>query len=331
MTALPADAATAAAVTGAFGLGEPLGPLTVASRGKQGVVHELRTSSGRYAVKQLLVPLDETAARQDVRLLEAALARGIHAPAPVRTPDGDLLAEVGDALLRVSGWVDLDPPRLDLDPATLGDLLGRLHRDPLPPPMEQPAAPGGPPVDPWYTDPVPEPVLARLAAELARAGAPFAAEYAATVPALVERHPDFGSPDRLQLCHRDLWADNLRGTPDGPLCVIDWDNCGPADPAGEVAMLLVEFCFQDADRAAALAAAYTAAGGTALPRHRQDFTLVLAQFGHFAQAAAEGWLAAAGPAAEAERAEHEAWFRELLDRPLGGAEIDLLLAAVTTG
>ncbi len=329
MTGLPADDATAAAVAAAFGLGEPLSPLAVASYGKQGVVHELRTAGGRFAVKQLLEPLTEAAAEQDVRLLEVALDRGVHAPRPVRAPAGTLLARVADATLRVFAWVDLDPPRPDLAPHALGTLLGRLHRDPLPAPVEQPAVPGGPPVDAWYTDPVPAPVLHRLAAALAEAGAPFADEYARTVPALLAWQPEFGRPRRLQLCHRDLWADNLRGTPGGPLCVIDWDNCGPADPAGEVAMLLAEFCYQDPDRAAALAEAYLAAGGVALPRTRSDFTMVLAQFGHFAQASAEGWLAASGPDAEVERADHEAWFRELLDRPLGPAEVDLLLAAVS--
>ena len=35
-----------------------------------------------------------------------------------------------------------------------------------------------------------------------------------------------------QWCHLDLWADNLRGTPDGGVCVIDFDNAGPAEPTG---------------------------------------------------------------------------------------------------
>jgi Ser/Thr protein kinase RdoA (MazF antagonist) len=332
MTAAP-DGVTPAAVAAEFGLGDPLGPLTVASGGKQGVVHDLRTTRGRFAVKRLLVPLTEAAAETDLRLLETALGRGIHVPAPVRSRHGTVLAGVDGALLRVFTWVDLHRPRTDLDPAALGTLLGTLHRDPLPAVAEQPPPGGspssdGPRVDPWYTDPVPEPVWHRLTEQLAAAGAPFAAEFAATAPLLAGWQPAFEPPGRLQLCHRDLWADNLRGTPDGRLCVIDWDTAGPADPAGEVAMLLTEFCYRDAERAAVLATAYRAAGGTALPQRPGDFTMVLAQFGHFAQTAAEDWLTADGPQKDAEQADAEAWFRELLDRPLVPAEVDHLLAAV---
>ena len=41
-----------------------------------------------------------------------------------------------------------------------------------------------------------------------------------------------------QICHRDLWADNLRRTPEGRPCIIDWDNAGAADPNQELAMIL---------------------------------------------------------------------------------------------
>jgi thiamine kinase-like enzyme len=38
----------------------------------------------------------------------------------------------------------------------------------------------------------------------------------------------------LQVCHCDLWADNVVGTPTGGVCVIDRENCGPADPSQEL-------------------------------------------------------------------------------------------------
>ena len=56
-------------------------------------------------------------------------------------------------------------------------------------------------------------------------------------------------PKDLQICHCDLWADNVRTTPTGGVCVIDWENCGPADPSQELCMVLFEFALGDPDRA----------------------------------------------------------------------------------
>ena len=64
-----------------------------------------------------------------------------------------------------------------------------------------------------------------------------------------------------QICHLDLWADNVRGTPDGGICVIDWDNAGPGDPSRELALVLFEFGRGRPDRLETLYAAYLAAGG----------------------------------------------------------------------
>ena len=54
----------------------------------------------------------------------------------------------------------------------------------------------------------------------------------------------------VQWCHLDLWADNVRGTPDGGVCVVDFDNAGPGDPTRELAMVLFEFARTGADRRA---------------------------------------------------------------------------------
>ena len=49
----------------------------------------------------------------------------------------------------------------------------------------------------------------------------------------------------LQTCHRDLWADNVLPTADGGVCVIDWENSGPADPSQELGCVLFEFARGD--------------------------------------------------------------------------------------
>jgi len=315
-----------------FGLGPVVTEPHVAGRGKQGVLWLVVTPAGPFAVKEVLDALSEVEAAADAAFVTQMADRGVHAPQPLRTAEGTVLADVDGATVRVSTWVDLDPPRVDVDPAAVGALFATLHRDPpaSAPTASTPSAAArstaaAAEVDPWYTEPVPEQEWDDLTRALLAERAPFADGFAATAPVLLGLQDHFRPPADLRTCHRDLWADNVRGTPEGRLCVIDWDNCGPQDPTQEVCVALVEYCLGDAGRAAALWRAYRAGGGTGRPVDRGDFTMVLAQFGHFAVSAAQDWLEAADDPA---RDDAEAWFRELLDRPLDVAGIDLLLAAV---
>lgn len=308
----PADVAAAA---GAYDLGSLLAPPEPAARGQQGLVWRVETDRGRFAVKELIQPATEPEVALDVALQTTMVDRGVHAPRPLPTPSGSVLAPVRGLLFRASTWVDVEDERLDLDPAAVGTLLAVLHRDPIP---------ADPPIHPWYTDPVPDGEWADVADRLAAARAPFAAEFAASVPHFRAMQDLFRPPGPTQLCHRDLWAGNIRLSPDG-LCVIDWDNCGPAEAVQELAMPLFDFCHGSPGRARALYRAYLDAGGPARLTGRGDFTMVLAQFGHFAITAGRRWLEAAD---DADRARAEAWFREGWQRPLDVAGIDDLLEAV---
>ena len=301
-----------------YGLGSLVEPARLAARGQMGVIWLLVTDRGRFAVKQLIAPLDEDAVAIEVGLQSEMVRRGVPLPIPLRTADGRVLTDVDGLLLRVHTWVDLDEPRTDLDPAAVGDLLATLHRDPLP-------APPPAPVDAWYVEPVPAVTWHELGAALAAAGAPFAADFELFARHQLRLQEFFAPPRELQLCHRDLWADNLRTTISGDLCVIDWDNCGPADPAQETAVLLTEFCYGRPDRARTLYATYLDGGGPGRVTNRGDFTMAQAQFGHFATTAAQRWL---GTRDEEARDRAEAWFRLGLENPLDVEHVDELLAAV---
>jgi Ser/Thr protein kinase RdoA (MazF antagonist) len=309
----PADVDVAAT---AFDLGTVRTPPVPAARGQQGVVWRVETDRGSFAVKELREPLTEPEVAVDVALQSEMVARGVYAPRPLRTTAGEVLAPVGPLTFRAYTWVDIEDERPDLDPAAVGTLLATLHRDPI-------AA--EPPVDPWYTDPVPDDVWTVVADGLAAADAPFATEFAASVPQFRAMQDLFRPPGPVQLCHRDLWAGNIRFSPRG-LCVIDWDNCGPAEAVQELAMPLFDFCQGEPGRARRFYRAYLEAGGPARFTGRGDFTMVLAQFGHFAVTAGERWLESAGDGDARRRA--EAWFREGWARPLDVAGVDDLLAAV---
>jgi Ser/Thr protein kinase RdoA (MazF antagonist) len=129
----------------------------------------------------------------------------------------------------------------------------------------------------------------------------------------------------VQVCHLDLWADNLRRTPDGGLCVIDFDNCGPADPSREVAMVLFEFGQRDAVRELRLYDAYVAAGGPGRVRDREDLALTVAQLHHIGHRHLRMWASARD--AEA-RARSLAGVEEFLGTPLLLSDVDRIVATV---
>jgi Ser/Thr protein kinase RdoA (MazF antagonist) len=134
------------------------------------------------------------------------------------------------------------------------------------------------------------------------------------------------APGDLQTCHCDLWADNVLGTPSGPVCVIDWENCGPADPSQELGMVLFEFGSDDAGRARSLYEAYVNAGGPGRIDRPGNFSMAIAQTGHIAEMDCEAWLDP--DASTTERDRRIGRIHEFTSRALTRAVIDDLLAAV---
>jgi len=285
-------------------------------RGEQGRIWQLRTSDGLWAVKTAIMAPDRDG--EDAAFQTAARAAGVPVPAVVHTATGEVFAEVGDAHVRVFEWVDLLPPDRDLDPAAVGRLMAAIHRVPFA---------GTRPRDDWYEAPVGAAGWDRLAAGLAAAEAPIAAELAAMRDELVQLEALLEPPAVLRTCHRDLWADNIRPTVAGGLCVIDWDNCGLADPSHEVAKTLVEFAYRRPDRAAAICAEYRRCGGPGRVTGRGDFSMAIAELGHINEISCRSWLDPDDSHEERER--QAARFRESVVQPLTVAVIDELVDAVS--
>lgn len=285
--------------------------------GRLGSIWRLDTDGGRWAVKQVgdtsggaLKEIIDGAAFQ-----EAALAAGIPTPAVRRTRGGDLIAEVGGVRARLHAWADLQDPSVDLDPVEVGRLVAGLHR------VEFTGAIG---LDPWYSEPVGAAHWSEVVTQLRASAAVFADELEGLVPELVALEAYLGAPLRaIRTCHRDLWADNVRRTPDGGLCVFDFDNAGLADPSQELALILVEYGATDPMKATTIRAAYADAGGPGRVERPSDFAMPIAQLGHILDAGCRRWLASTTDAA---RADNEGWVREVLDRPLTRAIIEALLA-----
>jgi Ser/Thr protein kinase RdoA (MazF antagonist) len=308
----------AAEVADRFGLGRAVelsdGPV---AKGKQGEVWRLVTADGRWAVKVPFRETDEGEVDASTRFHEAAHAAGVPVPPVRRTTDGRIFARLGDRQVRVYGWVDLGRPDPLLDPEAVGAAVAAIHRVDFP-------ADG--PVHPWYTEPLGADGWDRLVARLRAEGAPFAGRLAELRDELVAMESWLEPPADLRACHCDLWADNVLPTADGGLCVIDWENSGPADPHQELGCVLFEFGRSDPGRARALVSAYTGAGGPATVDRPGRFSMLIAQLGHITEAAATDWLEP--NARNPDRAGSEAWIRETLDDPHTRARLTALLEAV---
>jgi aminoglycoside phosphotransferase (APT) family kinase protein len=288
-----------------------------AARGKQGEVWGLYAASGWFAVKVPFGPVDAAATEVATRFHEAAYAAGVPTPRVHRTTNGEIFADVEGARVRVYGWVDVLPPDTRLDPGLVGATLAAVHR--VPDPVAEQA-----PVEAWYAEPVGAERWDALVQRLRSAGAPFTAAMAGLRDELVALDAWVVPPRSTRTCHRDLWADNFLATADGGLCVIDWENSGPADPAQELCCALFAFARTDPGRAGALTAAYRAAGGPARIRRRGQFTMLIAQLGHIAELAARDWLEPTPRSPR--RADSAAWIGEILDDPHTRDQLDILLA-----
>lgn len=286
------------------------------ARGRLGAIWRLDTDRGSWAVKRIEDADDDAHAGilDGAAFQEAARSAGVPTPSVCRTGTGEIVATVQRARVRVLGWVDMAEPDTGIDPGAVGRLVAALHR------VEFTGAIGP---DPWYAAPVGAARWRELVTRLRMRNAPFTDELDALVSELVALEAYLGgSPRSLRTCHRDLWADNVRRAQAGGLVVFDFDNAGLADPAQELAAVLVEYATDDPVRARAIRDAYRDAGGPGVIDGPQDFAMPIAQLTHIVAEGCRRWLAATTDAA---RADNAAWVREFLDRPLTGAVIERLL------
>ncbi|MBB6626667.1 phosphotransferase [Nocardioides sp. KIGAM211] len=309
------DPTHAAAVAEAFGLrGAALleGPVAA---GRQGRIWRLTAGGERLAVKDTALALDADRVEREAAYQDRVRAAGVPVPAVVRTVEGRVLADVGGPV-RAYAWVDLLPPERRLDPAEVGELVARIHRV---------VVPTDEAVEGWYAAPIGASAWGSLLARLRAAGAPFAERLAEVLPGVLAVEASYAVASDRQVCHRDLWADNVLRAADGGLVVLDWENCGPGSPSQELAVPLLEFGLGDPGRMRALSSAYAAAGGPGRLRGPGDLTMLLAQSAHIAQNGCERWLAAT---TDEDRADNAAWVGEFLDEPSSPALVASILDAV---
>jgi len=312
------DAEQAEQIAHRFGLGaEPVISTAPVARGEQGQVWRLDTNRGAFAVKEAFRPISDDDVRDAAQFAAAARARGICTPLAITDNRGQLTADMGSAQIRVHEWIDLGPVDLQLDPVGVGQTLAGIHLTEFA---------GTAPLDDWFTNPVGAKRWNALCVDLAAAGAPFVEQFAAVRAEFIALESWVRPPARVQTCHRDLWADNLRPATNGGVCVIDWDDCGLADPSYELGCVLFEFGGGEADRIQEIYESYLRSGGPGRVRRAADFSMLICQLGHICEIACRDWL---DPAARFTDRQHNAErFAEFVQRPLDRAGLAIILDSV---
>jgi Ser/Thr protein kinase RdoA (MazF antagonist) len=289
----PALAGAAAAIARAYGLD---GPATLAGpvdRGELGEIWRLDTGQGRYAVKVPFEPVDPAELEEPAAFADAVAGAGVATPKVLRAVDGSVVETVAGQQVVLLEWLDLLPPDTALDPADVGRLLAGIHRVPF--------AGTRPPIA-WFSTPVGEARWRDLVAMTRREGAPFAEHLADYVGALVALEALLDPLPADRTCHRDLWADNVRGLRGGGLCVFDWDSCGPGSQSEELGLVLFEFGRGVPARHRAIRDAYRDAGGAGRVDSLRAFSMLIAHLSHIGEYQVKRWLGARPGSAERDRA-----------------------------
>jgi Ser/Thr protein kinase RdoA (MazF antagonist) len=289
----PAIAEAAAAIALAYGLDGPVLLAGPVDRGEIGEIWRLETGQGRYAVKVPFEPVVPAELHEPVAFADAVADAGVATPRVLRAGDGSVTSTVGGRQVVVLEWLDILPPSTALDPAEVGRLVAGVHRVPFT---------GARPPSAWFSTPVGEARWRELVAVTRAAGAPFAEHLAGYVDALVALEAMLDPLPADRTCHRDLWADNVRGLGGGGLCVFDWDSCGPGSQSEELGLVLFEFGRGDPARHRAIRDAYDDAGGPGRVDSPRAFSMLIAHLGHIGEYQIRQWLQARPGSAEQARA-----------------------------
>ena len=222
-----------------------------ARRADGAIIWLLVTDRGRFAVKQLLTPVDEDAVATEVGFLSEMVRRGVPAPIPLRTADDRVLADsAGSSSGPTAGLTSTNraptstpAPSAGCWPPCTGTRCP--HRPPHPwtpgTPNRSRRRPGTSSAGPWPPRGRPSRPTSRSSS-----GTSCACRSSSRRPATSSCATGTCGPTT---CGRRRAA---------PCASSTGTTAAPADPAQEVAMLLTELCYARPDRARTLYAAYPA-------------------------------------------------------------------------
>lgn len=312
------------ALAEAFGLGVVTAPPSPVSFTPMGRCWSITTDRGRWLAVTVYAWITNDQAELGTRLRDAAVAAGVVAPTPVRSPRGHLIETVHDQSWRVHEWIEVGPAPVIPTPSgvarRIGTTYGLLHS--LAIPSETPIS--------WYLTTRKSSADWEKLLDRARvAGRPWAEQLAETLPVLadlrrIELEVD---PADLILCNSNLIPENVRIGHNNELVITEWDFAGSLSPVQEVGYALTHWALRptlNPQAVTAFRAGYTEAAGHWPKLDLSSFAVAIS-----------GWLnwmyntlcEAIDPAGADQSDTAERGTLDLLNRPMSRASLQELLAA----
>lgn len=227
----------------AFGLGTVAGAASPVSFTPMGRCWSLVTDRGRWLAVTVYDWITNEQAEVGARLRDAAVAVGVAAPTPVRSPESRLILQVQAQNWRVHEWIEVGPAPVLPTPTAVarrvGSTYGLLHS--LAIPSQTPIS--------WYlTSRHSEADWQNLLARARTAGKPWAEQLADTLPLLADlRRIELDvDPADLILCNSNLIPEHVRIGHNDELVVTEWDFTGSQTPDLEIGAALGQWTLRPA-------------------------------------------------------------------------------------
>jgi Ser/Thr protein kinase RdoA (MazF antagonist) len=226
------------ALATAFGLGRVATAASPVSFTPSGRCWSITTDRGRWLAVTVYPWITNTQAEIGAQLRDAAVAAGVAAPTPVRTPHGRLIEAVQGQNWRVHEWIDVGPSPVTPTPTAvarrIGTTYGTLHRL---------AIPSEAPINPYLTLRRPDAEWKRLLDRARAAQKPWAEQLNEALPSLFDLRTiaSNADADEFILCNCNLIPENVRMGHDDQLVVTEWDFAGSLAPKLELGSALVHW------------------------------------------------------------------------------------------
>ncbi|MEU4604253.1 hypothetical protein AB0F43_14835 [Kribbella sp. NPDC023972] len=241
----------AEALAAAFGLGRVTAAAAPVSFNLMGRCWSISTDRGRWLAVTVYPWITADQAEIGARLRDAAVAAGITAPTPVRSPEGRLIENVRGENWRVHEWIEVGPSPVSPTPKgvarRVGEIFGVLHSL---------AIPSEAPLHPYVTWRRPDAEWAELIRRARAADKPWAGQLAALLPTIQDLQTITADVDGAEfiLCNQVLNPEHVRLSHNDELVVTEWDFAGSLTPEFEVAWALTHWAWRPSINPTAIAA-----------------------------------------------------------------------------
>ncbi|GAB3839776.1 hypothetical protein [Kribbella italica] len=218
----------------AFGLGRVIARPSPVAFTPMGRCWSISTDRGRWLAVTVYPWITNDQAELGTRLRDAAVAAGVAAPTPVRSPGGRLIETLREQSWRVHEWIEVGPSPVSPTPAAvargIGTTYGILHSL---------AMPSTTPVNPYLTARGDDAQWRELLARARAAGKPWVDQLTDLLPTVADlRGIEADLDGEFLLCNCALIPEHVRVGHRDDLVITEWDFAGSLTPEQELGSAL---------------------------------------------------------------------------------------------